>query len=194
MAVGRGRIRDGETVRDTTLRLTTPLSYGDIKDLKAGDLVLLSGIVYTARDAAHGKILELASTGTLPLDLDGAVIYHCGPVVRKRNGNYEVVSAGPTTSARMNRYLEDLLSLGVRGIIGKGGMSVKPFKGRAVYFAFTGGAGSLAAESVRSVKDVLWLDELGVPEAVWVLEVRDMPLVVAIDVTSKSVYRVLGSE
>jgi fumarate hydratase subunit beta len=89
----------------------------------------------------------------------------------------------------MNRYLRGILSLGVRGIIGKGGMDVEPFKGRAVYFAFTGGAGSLAAKSVKRVLDVLWLEELGIPEAAWVLEVEDFPLLVAIDASGGSLYR-----
>ncbi|NJE60667.1 FumA C-terminus/TtdB family hydratase beta subunit [Thermococcus sp. 21S7] len=170
------------------VKLRTPLTEEDVLNLRAGDVVHLSGTVYTARDLAHRKILELAERGELPLDLVGAVIYHCGPVVRKDGGGYEVVSAGPTTSARMNRYLGGILSLGVRGIIGKGGMNPTPFKGRAVYFAFTGGAGSLAAKSIKRVVDVLWLEELGVPEAVWVLEVEDFPLLVAIDARGGSLY------
>ncbi|NJE11358.1 FumA C-terminus/TtdB family hydratase beta subunit [Thermococcus sp. MAR1] len=170
------------------MRLRTPLRERDVLNLRAGEVVYLSGTVYTARDSAHRKILELAEKGQLPLNLEGAVIYHCGPVVRKGGGGYEVVSAGPTTSSRMNRYLEGILSLGVRGIIGKGGMNPEPFKGRAVYFAFTGGAGSLAAKSVKRVVDVLWLEELGIPEAVWVLEVEDFPLIVAIDANGSSLY------
>ena len=171
------------------VRLRTPLSEEDVLNLSAGDIVHLSGVIYTARDSAHRKILELAERGELPFELDGAVIYHCGPVVRKTSKGYEIVSAGPTTSARMDRYLDDILGLGVRGIIGKGGMSVEPFKGRAVYFAFTGGAGSLAAKSVKEIVDVLWLEELGIPEAVWILEVEDFPLLVAVDAYGNSLYR-----
>lgn len=171
------------------MRLRTPLSEEDVLSLRAGDVVHLSGTVYTARDSAHRKILELAGKEELPLDLEGAVIYHCGPVVRKTENGYEIVSAGPTTSARMNRYLEGILSLGVRGIIGKGGMNPAPFKGQAVYFAFTGGAGSLAARSIKRVKAVHWLEELGIPEAVWVLEVQDFPLLVAIDAHGNSLYQ-----
>jgi len=170
------------------VRLKTPLSEADVLGLKAGDVVYLSGTIYTARDSAHRKILGLAGRGELPFELDGAVVYHCGPVVRKTGSGYEIVSAGPTTSARMNRYLGGILGLGVRGIIGKGGMSGEPFKGRAVYFAFTGGAGSLAAKSVKRVVDVLWMEELGIPEAVWVLEVEDFPLLVAIDAHGNSLY------
>ncbi|WP_297418866.1 FumA C-terminus/TtdB family hydratase beta subunit [Thermococcus sp.] len=170
------------------VRLRTPLSGEGVIKLKAGDIVHLSGTIYTARDSAHGKILSL-SPEELPFNPRGTVIYHCGPVVRKTPRGWEVVSAGPTTSARMNRYLGEILPLGIRGIIGKGGMDSEPFKGRAVYFAFTGGAGSLAAESIKRVRAVHWLDELGIPEAIWVLEVEDFPLVVAIDAHGSSLYR-----
>ncbi len=169
-------------------RLKTPLKMEDILKLKVGDMVLLSGKVYTARDSTHKKIIGLSRKGKLPVDLKGAVIYHCGPVVRKKEGIYEIVSAGPTTSSRMNVYLDEILSLGVRGIIGKGGMKSSPFKGRAVYMTFTGGAGALAAESIEEVIDVLWLEELGVPEAMWIIRVKDMPLIVAIDSHGRSLY------
>ncbi|AFL95462.1 fumarate hydratase subunit beta [Thermococcus cleftensis] len=169
------------------MKLETPLGEEDVLKLRAGDIILLSGTIYTARDSAHRRILSLPRE-ELPFEPEGAVIYHCGPVVRKRGESYKVVSAGPTTSARMNRYLDGILGLGVRGIIGKGGMEVGPFKGRAVYFAFTGGAGSLAARSIKGVKAVHWLD-LGIPEALWVLEVEDFPLIVAIDAHGGSLYR-----
>ncbi|ASJ03658.1 fumarate hydratase [Thermococcus profundus] len=171
------------------VKLKTPLRVEDVLNLRAGEVVYLSGPIYTARDSAHRKILRLAEKGELPFNIEGAVIYHCGPVVRRKDEDWGIVSAGPTTSARMNPYLDDILSLGVRGIIGKGGMEVEPFKGRAVYLAFTGGAGSLAAESVKRVVDVYWLEELGIPEAVWVLEVEDFPLLVAIDSRGNSLYR-----
>ena len=169
------------------MRLRTPLSLEDVLGLKAGDIVYLSGKIVTARDSAHRRILSLPKE-KLPFNPEGAVIYHCGPVVRKTHGSYEIVSAGPTTSARMNRYLDGVLDLGIRGIIGKGGMKAEPFRGRAVYFAFTGGAGSLAAKSVKRVRAVHWLD-LGIPEALWVLEVEDFPLLVAIDAHGNSLYR-----
>ncbi|GAB6136682.1 FumA C-terminus/TtdB family hydratase beta subunit [Thermococcus prieurii] len=168
------------------VKLRTPLSEEEILKLNAGDVVYLSGEIVTARDSAHRRILSMQRE-ELPFNPEGAVIYHCGPVVRETERGYEIVSAGPTTSARMNRYLDEILGLGVRGIIGKGGMSVEPFRGRAVYFAFTGGAGSLAAKSIKRVKAVHWLD-LGVPEALWVLEVEDFPLIVAIDAHGNSLY------
>ena len=168
------------------MKLKTPLSMEDVLRLKAGDVVYLSGEIVTARDSAHRRILGLPRE-ELPFNPDGAVIYHCGPVVRETGEGYGVVSAGPTTSSRMNRYLDGILGLGIRGIVGKGGMSVEPFRGRAVYFAFTGGAGSLAAKSIKRVKAVHWLD-LGVPEALWILEVEDFPLIVAIDAHGNSLY------
>ncbi|AHF80950.1 FumA C-terminus/TtdB family hydratase beta subunit [Thermococcus paralvinellae] len=172
------------------MKLKVPLSEKDVLKLKTGDIVHLSGIIYTARDLAHRKIIELAKRDELPFNLEGTVIYHCGPVVRKNEGEFEIVSAGPTTSARMNYYLDEILSLGVKGVIGKGGMNPEPFKRhKAVYFAFTGGAGSLAAKSIKRILDVYWLDELGIPEAVWVLEVEKFPLLVAIDSHGNSIYK-----
>ncbi len=172
------------------MELKIPLSEEDVQKLKIGDIVHLSGIIYTARDLAHRKIIELAKRDELPFNLEGAVIYHCGPIARKNEEQFEIVSAGPTTSARMNRYLNEILSLGVKGIIGKGGMNPEPFKRhKAVYFAFTGGAGSLAAKNIKKVRDVFWLDELGIPEAVWVLEVEGFPLLVAIDAYGNSIYK-----
>ncbi|AEH24359.1 fumarate hydratase [Pyrococcus yayanosii CH1] len=167
------------------MRLKTPLSARDVLRLKVGDKVLLSGIVYTARDLAHKRIIKEGP----PFNPEGAVIYHCGPLIK----DDRVISAGPTTSARMNIYLEEVLRMGIRGIIGKGGMMPEPFRGRAVYFAFPGGAGSLAAEHVRRIKGVFW-PELGMPEAVWALEVEDLPLLVAIDAHGRTLYRKFTQE
>ncbi|AFK23146.1 FumA C-terminus/TtdB family hydratase beta subunit [Pyrococcus sp. ST04] len=162
------------------IKLTTPLDIEDVLKLKVGDRVLLSGTIYTARDLAHKRFL----TKGFPFNPEGAVIYHCGPLVK----NTTIISAGPTTSARMNPYLESIFRAGVRGVIGKGGMKVEPFKGRAVYFAFPGGAGSLAREFIVRIRNVYWRD-LGMADAVWELEVRNMPLLVAIDAHGRSLYR-----
>ncbi|AAL81878.1 fumarate hydratase [Pyrococcus furiosus DSM 3638] len=162
------------------VRLKTPLTWEDIRDLEIGDRVLLSGIVYTARDLAHRRFLEEG----FPFNPEGAVIYHCGPLIK----NGIVVSAGPTTSARMEKYLDFLFNRGVRGVIGKGGMNHEKFKGRAVYFSYPGGAGSLAREFIVKVRDVYW-EDLGMTDAVWELEVRDMPLLVSIDSKGRSLYR-----
>lgn len=171
----------------TIHRLKTPLSEQSIRELGIGDIVYLTGLVVTARDAAHRRIVEyLKNNKPLPVDLRNGVIYHCGPVVKKTNSKWEVVAAGPTTSTRMELYEAEVIEkTGVRIIIGKGGMGSKTSeacrKHGAVYTTFTGGAGALAANSIEEVVTVEWLD-LGVPEALWVFKVRDFgPLLVAID-------------
>jgi len=173
-------------------RLRTPLSESDVRRLRVGDIVYLTGVIYTARDAAHRRIVEyLKENKPLPFDLRGGVIYHCGPVVAKRGDQWIVLAGGPTTSTRMELYEYEVIEkLGVRMVIGKGGMGKRTAeacaKYGAVYATYTGGAGVLAAQSIKRVLDVYWLD-LGIPEAVWVFEVEDFgPLVVAIDSTGRN--------
>jgi fumarate hydratase subunit beta len=173
-------------------RLRTPLSESDVRRLRVGDIVYLTGVIYTARDAAHRRIVEyLKENKPLPFDLRGGVIYHCGPVVAKRGDQWIVLAGGPTTSTRMELYeYEAIEKLGVRMVIGKGGMGKRTAEAcaryGAVYATYTGGAGVLAAQSIKRVLDVYWLD-LGIPEAVWVFEVEDFgPLVVAIDSTGRN--------
>ncbi|MEB3788518.1 MAG: FumA C-terminus/TtdB family hydratase beta subunit [Desulfurococcales archaeon] len=176
--------------------LKTPLSDEDISKLRVGDIVYVTGIMVTARDEAHKKILEVIESGEkLPIDLKGLVLYHCGPVVRKKeDGSWEVVAAGPTTSMRMESVEAEFIEkTGVKMIVGKGGMGQRTAeamkKHKAVYAVFTGGAGALAADRIKRVVDVYWLDELGIPEAVWVFEVEEFgPLVVTIDTTGKNYY------
>lgn len=174
--------------------LKTPILRKDIEELKAGDIVYLSGTIVTARDEAHMRILRfLAENRELPLNLKGLAIYHCGPIVRRRGDEWIVVAAGPTTSMRMESSEDKVIkNFGVRLIVGKGGMgkktqeSMKKFG--AVYGSFTGGAAVLAARSVRKVKDVKWLD-LGMPEALWVFEVENFgPLTIAIDAYGNNLF------
>ena len=165
--------------------IKTPISEEAIRKLKINDVIYVTGTMITARDEAHARILELTEKGDLlPFDLDGAVIYHCGPLMKKTNGGWEVVAAGPTTSGRMSKMTPLLLEEhNVCAIIGKGGMQdvVESLKGRCVYLAYTGGCAALAAESIKSVSGVHWLD-LGMPEAVWSLDVVEFgPLIVGID-------------
>lgn len=168
-------------------RLKTPLLEEDIRKLKVGDIVYLTGIIVTARDAAHRRMLDYLKEGKpTPVDLKGGVIYHCGPVVQKVNEEWEVVAAGPTTSARMDLYEADVIkNFGVKMVIGKGGMGSRTAQAckeyGAVYVYFTGGAAVLAANAIKRVLKVEWLD-LGIPEALWILEVEDFgPLLVTID-------------
>ena len=159
-----------------------------IRRLKMGDLVYVSGTIVTARDEAHLKALELHERGEeLPVDFGGVGVFHCGPIMRRVDGEWRVVAAGPTTSARMEIF-EDRLIEAFRPaiIIGKGGMGERTAKActeyGCVYGAFTGGAALLAARGIRRVREVFWLKELGMPECLWVFEVEEFgPMIVAID-------------
>jgi len=167
-------------VTKKAIQLTTPLG-DEVLTLRAGDRVELSGRVYTARDEVH---LRMQKEG-IPFDPRGAVIYHCGPVIK----DDIIIAAGPTTSARMNTLSGFLLDAGVRGLIGKGGMDAtvrEQLMGRAVYFAFTGGCAALAA-SHMTLKGVHFPD-LGMAEAVWVIELDRLPLVVGIDARGNDLF------
>jgi fumarate hydratase subunit beta len=161
-------------------RLKTPLSAQDIEALHVGDVVFLSGTIFTARDKAHALLRSKGS----PVELKGAALYHCGPLI----GGQKVISAGPTTSGRMERYTEFILDLGVLAIIGKGGLSGQPFLGRAVYLAYPGGCGAAAAKQLK-IKEV-HLKDLGMAEALWEFEAADLgPMIVAIDSHGGDLYQ-----
>jgi len=169
-------------------RLRTPVPEEDVRRLRMGDLVYVSGIIVTARDEAHLKALELHGRGEEPpVDFRGVGIFHCGPIMRKADGAWRVVAAGPTTSDRMEIF-EDRFIEAFRPavIVGKGGMGDRTAKACAeygcVYGAFTGGAALLAARGIKRVADVFWLEELGMPECLWVYEAEDFgPMIVTID-------------
>ena len=172
--------------------LKTPIKEEEIRKLRVGDIVYLSGTIVTARDTAHRRILEYYEQGKpIPIDLRGGVIYHCGPVVLKRDDEWIVIAAGPTTSTRMELYEASIIEkFGIRMIIGKGGMGVRTAEAcrryGAVYTVFTGGAAVLAARAIKRVLGVEWLD-LGVAEALWILEVEEFgPLLVVIDSTGRN--------
>jgi len=177
--------------------LTTPISEQEARDLHVGDVIYVTGTMFTARDEAHLMMLERGA----PFPVEGLILYHCGPVVKKEeNGEWRIVSAGPTTSARMesieDRFLE---RFPVRVIIGKGGMGEKTLaalqKTGVVYAHYTGGAGALAARAITRVIDVHWLTELGIPEAVWVLKVdRFGPLIVTMDSHGNSMYNKINRQ
>lgn len=172
--------------------LNTPLTKEDVEQLNERDIVYLTGTVLTARDEAHARILEMHEEGIeLPFDLEGAAIYHCGPLMQQTEGKWRVVAAGPTTSDRMSKMTPDLLEhYNVRALIGKGGMNnvAESLRGKCVYLAYTGGCAALAAESIKNVPRVHWLD-LGMPEAVWELEVVEFgPLIVGIDTKGNDLF------
>jgi fumarate hydratase subunit beta len=171
------------------IRLKTPLSDADVEKLKAGDKVLLKGVIYTGRDAAHKRLYDLLMEGKpLPIDIKGQVIYYVGPAPAKPG--QVIGSAGPTTSGRMDAYSPKLMEMGLKGMIGKG-MRKKEVveamkKYKAVYFAATGGAGALLAKAIKKAKVVAY-EDLG-PEAINRLEVEDFPVIVVNDTKGKDLY------
>jgi len=179
----------------TVYKLKTPISEEDVRKLKVNDVIYVTGTIVTARDAAHKKALELHREGRkLPFSLEGLAVFHCGPIIKKEGEKWVVVAAGPTTSTRMDQFEDEFVdAFKVRVVIGKGGMGRRTTdamkKYGAVYGAFTGGAGVLAAKAVKNVKTVEWLQELGMPEALWVFEVEEFgPLTVAIDSHGSNLY------
>ncbi|MGD0056567.1 MAG: FumA C-terminus/TtdB family hydratase beta subunit [Methanomassiliicoccales archaeon] len=182
------------------MRLKTPLSEDVVRSLKAGEVVHMDGLVYTGRDEMHLRALEMHERGEkMPFDLKGAALYHCGPIMKKIDDHWNLLAAGPTTSARMNslepRFIE---TFGIRAIIGKGGMSQPTVDAMkmygCVYLAITGGAAVLAARGVKQVVGVEWLD-FGMPEALWVLEANSLgPLIVGIDAHGNSLFKKVDEE
>jgi fumarate hydratase subunit beta len=174
-------------------RLTTPLSKEAVLGLKIGDEAAISGTIVTARDAAH-KLMVERRPEFLKDRLGGGIIYHCGPIVRKEGDQWKIVSAGPTTSIREEPYEAAVIrEYGVRGIIGKGGMGQGTLDAcrefGAVYLHAVGGAAVYLSRFIRRVREVLLLEELGTPEAFWVLEVEDFPAVVTMDASGGSLHK-----
>ena len=182
------------------IHLTTPLSAESVRKLKVNDIVTLTGTIYTARDMAHLKLKELkGSRKPLPEEFDGSVIFHAGPVVKKTDGRFDLLNIGPTTSIRMEPHSDFLGQLGVKAIVGKGGMgkgSLQAFKKYGmVYLLAAPGCGVLHAEAVTEVRQVHWLEEFGMPEAIWVLEVSDWgPLTVGMDSHGNSIFQTIEEE
>ena len=174
--------------------LNMPLTSATVKKLHVGDVLYITGKIFTARDEAHKVMLQKEKTD-LPFNPSEMALYHCGPLMKKTKSGWQVVSAGPTTSGRMELFEDKFIEkFGVNIIIGKGGMGQKTKealrKHGAVYTAYTGGAGALAAERVEDVPAVYWLEEFGMPEAVWIFTVKDFgPLIVAMDAHRKSLYK-----
>jgi len=172
-------------------RLTTPLQNSDLISLQIGDKVLLSGKIYTARDAAHQKLIKLLEIGqSLPFDIKGAVIYYAGPAPARPG--HPIGSVGPTSSYRMDKFTPPLLAAGMKAMIGKGerGQSVIDalIRYQSVYFAAVGGAAVVAAQAVKAARIVAF-EELG-PEAIYELAVVDFPVFVAVDVNDNDLFRV----
>ena len=193
-------------------RLTLPLSEDVVRSLEVGDTVYLSGVVVTGRDTAHKYMIEtFIRASEVPKEerevyeelkrlLDGGVIYHCGPVVKRISGSgdgaeeeWAFVAAGPTTSIREEVYEPEVIQhFGLRGVIGKGGMGPDTLRAcgehGAVYFHAVGGAASLIADAVQEVVAVHKKEAFGVPEAFWVIRVKDFPVVVTMDTHGRSIH------
>lgn len=170
-------------------KITTPLTSEKVKDLKAGDEVLISGTLYTSRDAGHQRMINQLDAGeSLPFNIEGSIIYYVGPAPAKPG---EVIgSAGPTTSYRMDSFTPTLLDLGLKGMIGKGLRNQEVIssmtKNTAVYFGAVGGAAALIASSIKSA-EVIAYEDLG-SEALRKLEVVDFPVIVVIDSFGNNIY------
>ncbi|MDP4118922.1 MAG: Fe-S-containing hydro-lyase [Bacillota bacterium] len=172
------------------IKLTTPLTHEKVKSLKAGDNILLSGTIYTARDAAHKKICAAIESGEqLPFDLKDSIIYYVGPCPAKEG---EIIgSCGPTTSGRMDAYAPKLIALGETGMIGKGQRTAEVYaamkKYGAIYFGAIGGCGALIAKCVKSVEEISYPELLS--ESVKKLEVEDFPLFIIADSFGNCMYK-----
>jgi fumarate hydratase subunit beta len=170
-------------------KIITPLTDQQISRLRSGDEVFLSGVIYTARDQAHKRIIEALKQGKrMPVSLKNSVIYYCGPT--KTPKGRTIGSCGPTTSSRMDEFTPILLGCGLKGMIGKGNRAKEVVaaikKQKAVYFLAYAGCGALVVKYVRKASLVAYKD-LG-PEAIYKLEVKDLPLIVAIDRTGRNIY------
>ena len=170
--------------------LQAPISEEVIRSLKVGDIVLVSGRMYTGRDALHGYLMDHDA----PVDMNGGVIYHCGPVMLKDEaGVWHVMAAGPTTSIREEPYQADVIrKFGLRVVIGKGGMGAKTLQSLkdngAVYLNAIGGAAQYYAETVKRVPGVHFLEEFGVPEALWEFDVENFAAIVTMDAHGNSLH------
>lgn len=180
-------------------KIAYPATEEEIRSLRVGDEVALSGVMTTARDAAHKFMVEHAAEDTPVRDIlrDG-FIYHCGPVVRRIDNGWEFIAAGPTTSIREEPYEGNVIEkFGVRGIIGKGGMGPKTSAACAehgcVYFHAIGGLATSLGKCVTRVRDVFMYDEFGSPEAFWVIEVEDFPVVVTMDSHGGSLHEEIAA-
>jgi len=177
---------EGKTV------LTPPVDEGTVRALATGEEVLVSGVIHTARDMAHARLASLDAE-EVPFPLRGGAIYHCGPIVLRKGGSWEVVAAGPTTSSRTERYIPPILERhSPRIFIGKGGLGEAALEAferfGCVYLSAVGGCAQSLANAVTAVRNVFYLDEFGVPEAVWELEVENFPAIVTMDARGNSMH------
>ncbi|MBF0506870.1 MAG: fumarate hydratase C-terminal domain-containing protein [Nitrospirae bacterium] len=176
-------------------RMTIPLSDEDVRDLKVGDMLLLSGQIMTGRDKVHKFLVdEKPDKAEIPFKLDGGILYHCGPVIVKEGDSYKLIAAGPTTSMRVEMYEADVISrYGLKGIIGKGGMGEKTLGALrecgCVYLHTMSGAAVYLADRIKRVVQGWKIEEFGEPEAMWLLEVEDFPVIVTMDAHGGNLHK-----
>ncbi len=173
------------------MRLDAPFTEEKIRALKVGEIVEISGLIYTGRDAVHKHLHDGANP---PVNLRDSILYHCGPVVVREADQWVVKAAGPTTSIREEPYQGDLIGrFGIRGVIGKGGMGPKTLAAcqeyGCTYLHAVGGAAQVLAEKVKEVRGVHWIEKFGSPEAIWEFEVAEFPVVVTMDSHGNSLHR-----
>ena len=178
------------------IHLEAPYTEKKIRSLKVGDMLELSGVVFTGRDAVHKWLHE---GNDPPVSFRDAIIYHCGPVVMKKKGKWVVTAAGPTTSTREEPYQAGIIEKhGIRAVIGKGGMGEKTRlacqKFGCVYLHAVGGAAQVLAEAIQEVENVYGLEQFGSPEAIWQLRVANFPVVVTIDAHGESLHKDIEAE
>lgn len=183
-----------------TFRFKLPVSEEEARKPRIRDSVYVTGLMVTARDQAHRRALEFVKDAKpLPFNFEGAAVFHCGPIAKKENDQWTIVAAGPTTSTRMEAYEAEFIEkLRPRVIIGKAGMgsgtaeAAKKFG--AIYCDFTGGAAVLASRRIKKVQGVEWYD-LGMPEALWILDVEDFgPMTVTIDTQGQNLHTIVEEE
>ena len=175
-------------------RLKLPLTKDDVLSLHAGDMVSINGRIITGRDKLHKYLVDKKpSKKQMPVNLEGTILYHCGPVVKKTSRGYEIVASGPTTSMRVEMYEPEIIrTYGIRGVMGKGGMgrqtmlALKEYG--CVYLQTIGGAAVYLAEKVKRVAGVWKLEEFGAAEAMWILDVEDFPAIVTMDTHGRSLH------
>lgn len=178
------------------IQLNTPFTEDKIRALKVGDMVEITGTLFTGRDAVHKWLHDGHEP---PVSFKDGIIYHCGPVVLKKKGKWVVTAAGPTTSSREEPYQAGIIErFGVRAVIGKGGMGEKTRlacqKFGCVYLHAVGGAAQVLAEAIKEVRNVYGLEQFGSPEAIWELRVENFPVVVTIDARGGSLHKEIEAE
>lgn len=183
---------------DNYIKLNLPVTEQEIRKFKIGDQVKIYGFIVTARDMAHKQMVE-EKPNWLNTILNNGCIYHCGPVMKKQNDKWTVISAGPTTSIREEPYEADVIkNYKVRVILGKGGMGEKTSSALkeigACYIHLVGGAGVYIADFLKEIKEVYMLDKFGIPEAYWVMKAEGLPGVVSMDSTGNSLHRSVETE